>query len=192
MIWLSLFAFEKFTGLNLHYTVKKCYRFSRPQPGCHLPNSPWTGIIKFFPSRESLVSDMPAGEGKITNLFLQCILVALKITSSFIAFTPPMLVIKLIMHIKQEHLSIFLRQWVVTVNQRTSTRWHFIYAKFFPPGGHNSQRDVVYLGWPIAPYAPKCGGWKGKGVVGSQVPANEYSSAYRAQINFGDLRRYLT
>jgi hypothetical protein len=28
--------------------------FSRPQPGCHLPNSPWPGII---------------GEGKIANLF---------------------------------------------------------------------------------------------------------------------------
>ena len=25
-----------------HYTVKKVLRFSRPQPGCHLPNSPWT------------------------------------------------------------------------------------------------------------------------------------------------------
>ncbi len=28
-------------------TVKKGYRFYRPmQPGCHLPNSPWPGIIK--------------------------------------------------------------------------------------------------------------------------------------------------
>ncbi len=27
------------------YTVKKGYRFSRPQSGCHLPNSPWPGII---------------------------------------------------------------------------------------------------------------------------------------------------
>ncbi len=27
-------------------TVKKGQWFSRPQPGCHLPNSPWPGIIK--------------------------------------------------------------------------------------------------------------------------------------------------
>ncbi len=29
-------------------------------------------IVKFFPARESLVSDIPAGDGKIANLFLQC------------------------------------------------------------------------------------------------------------------------
>ncbi len=51
------------------YTVKKCYRFSRPQPGCHKPNSPWPGIIKLFEARESLVSDIPAGDGKNYNLF---------------------------------------------------------------------------------------------------------------------------
>ncbi len=28
------------------------------------PNSPWPEIIKFFPARESLVSDIPAGDGK--------------------------------------------------------------------------------------------------------------------------------
>jgi hypothetical protein len=54
-----------------HTTVKKGLPFSRPQPGCHGPNSPWTGIIKFFPFRESLVSDVPSGDGKILNLFLQ-------------------------------------------------------------------------------------------------------------------------
>ncbi len=27
------------------------------------------GIIKLFPTRESLVSDIPAGDGKIDNLF---------------------------------------------------------------------------------------------------------------------------
>jgi hypothetical protein len=31
---------------DLPGTVKKGYRFSRPQPGCHQPNSPWPGIIK--------------------------------------------------------------------------------------------------------------------------------------------------
>jgi hypothetical protein len=54
------------------YTVKKGYRFSRPQPGCHLPNSPLPGIIKLFPARESLVSDIPVEDGKIANPFLQC------------------------------------------------------------------------------------------------------------------------
>ncbi len=36
-------------------------------------------------------------------------------------------------------------------------------------------------------YEPKCGGGGGCG-----VPANEYSCAHRAQINLGDLTRYLT
>jgi hypothetical protein len=53
-------------------TVKNGKRFSRPQPGCHLSNSPWPVIIKFFPARESLVGDIPARDGKIVNLFLQC------------------------------------------------------------------------------------------------------------------------
>jgi hypothetical protein len=29
----------------------------------------WAGIIKLFPSRESLISDIPAEDGKLTNLF---------------------------------------------------------------------------------------------------------------------------
>jgi hypothetical protein len=32
----------------------------------------WPEIIKLFPARESLVSDIPAGDGKNENLFLQC------------------------------------------------------------------------------------------------------------------------
>jgi len=28
---------------------KKVYKISRPQPGCHLPNSPWPGIIYIVP-----------------------------------------------------------------------------------------------------------------------------------------------
>ncbi len=58
-------------GYKLH--CKKGWPFSRPQPGCHLPNSPWSGKIKLFPARESLVSDIPAVDGKVANLFLQCI-----------------------------------------------------------------------------------------------------------------------
>ncbi len=56
------------------YTVKKGGRLSRPQPGCH-----WTirsrkllNKIKLFPSRESLVSGILAGDRKIDNLFSQC------------------------------------------------------------------------------------------------------------------------
>jgi|688.fasta_scaffold617616_1 hypothetical protein len=43
------------------YTVKKVNDFPVP----------WPGIIKLFPARESLVSEMkiPAGDGKMANLF---------------------------------------------------------------------------------------------------------------------------
>jgi hypothetical protein len=45
------------------YTVTKGSRFFRPQPECHLPNSPRRGIIKLFPARKSLISDIP-GRGR--------------------------------------------------------------------------------------------------------------------------------
>ncbi len=48
---------------------KKKFNDSCPQPGCHLSNSFWPGII--IP-RKSLIIDIPAGDGKIANLFLQC------------------------------------------------------------------------------------------------------------------------
>jgi hypothetical protein len=52
------------------YTVKKDQRFfRRPQPGSHQPDSLWPGTIKLFPARESLVSDIPAGDWKIGYLF---------------------------------------------------------------------------------------------------------------------------
>ncbi len=54
------------------YTVKKRWRPSRPQPGCHLPNSLWAEIIKLIQPRESLISDIPAGDGNVANVFLQC------------------------------------------------------------------------------------------------------------------------
>jgi hypothetical protein len=55
------------------YTLKKGLRHSLPQPGCHLPNSPSAGIIKLFSPLPSLVSDIPAGDGNVANLFLRCI-----------------------------------------------------------------------------------------------------------------------
>jgi hypothetical protein len=72
------------------YTVKKGYRFSLPQPGCHLPNSPWTGNLKLFPARESLVSDIPAGEGKINHFFYSVIAPSCheNLTSSSLAHQP--------------------------------------------------------------------------------------------------------
>ncbi len=41
-------------------------------PSCTVkkPNSPWRGINNYSP--ESLFSDIPAGDGNIANLFLQC------------------------------------------------------------------------------------------------------------------------
>jgi hypothetical protein len=54
------------------YTVKKVSHFPVPQPGCHWPNSLWTGKTRLFPPRKSLISDIPAGDGKTANSFLQC------------------------------------------------------------------------------------------------------------------------
>jgi hypothetical protein len=50
-------------------TVKKGYSFSRPHLGCHWLNSLWSGFIKLFPTTKRLVSDIPAGDGKISNFF---------------------------------------------------------------------------------------------------------------------------
>ncbi len=50
-----------------------------------------------------------------------------------------------------------------------------------------SKRDVVYLGWQIAP-SYMSGGESGS----CGVSANEYSCAHGAQINLGDLTPYLT
>jgi hypothetical protein len=69
------------------YTVKKGLRFSRPQPECHQPNFPWPGIIKLFPARESLVGNMtniPAGDGKPANLFLQCIALPVQLAKPYL------------------------------------------------------------------------------------------------------------
>ncbi len=56
-------------GMRKHFF----FRYSRPQPECHLPNSPWAGImtsyINYFRSREGLISDITAGDGNIKKLF---------------------------------------------------------------------------------------------------------------------------
>ncbi len=53
------------------YTVIKRLAVSLPQKGCHFSNSPWSEIIKLFSARESLVGDIPAGDGKTAINFLQ-------------------------------------------------------------------------------------------------------------------------
>jgi hypothetical protein len=53
--------------------IKKVSDFPAPSRDVTKPNYAWPGIIKFNPARESLISDILAGEGKIANLFLQYI-----------------------------------------------------------------------------------------------------------------------
>ncbi len=60
---------------NGYLHCKISYRFSRPQSGCHKPNSPCRpGIIKFTrPGRVWYCKwHPPSGHGKTANLFLQC------------------------------------------------------------------------------------------------------------------------
>jgi hypothetical protein len=47
---------------------KKGYRFSRPQSGCHWPNSPWTGRINYRPERVWSVT-YRLGTGNSINIF---------------------------------------------------------------------------------------------------------------------------
>jgi hypothetical protein len=73
--YAKLFAIKMYMSFTLclsshvpYYTVKRLSIFPSPS-GKSQPNSPWTEIIKFFLSVESLVSDFPAGDGEINNLF---------------------------------------------------------------------------------------------------------------------------
>jgi hypothetical protein len=58
------------------YTVKKRFVIFPSPAGMSLTKLSLGGnndvVYKLFPPRESLVSDIPAGDGKIVNLFLQC------------------------------------------------------------------------------------------------------------------------
>jgi hypothetical protein len=56
-----------------------------------------------------------------------------------------------------------------------------------------SQRDVTYLGWPIAPsYMSPNAGKGGEGLWESQPMSTPVHKPHWAQINFGDLTPYLT
>ncbi len=70
------------------YTVRKGYRFSLPQPGCHRPNSPWPGTFELFPARESLVSEIPAWDWKIYKLFFSVYLQMAEECKNMIGFKP--------------------------------------------------------------------------------------------------------
>jgi hypothetical protein len=57
-----------------YYTVKKTFRYSRPPAGMSVTKLFLGGnndvIYKLFP--QSLVIDIPAGDGNIEKLFLRC------------------------------------------------------------------------------------------------------------------------
>jgi hypothetical protein len=59
-----------------HYTIKKVFRYFRPQAGMSLTKLSLGGnndvIYKLFPPRKILVSDVPAGDGNIEKVFLRC------------------------------------------------------------------------------------------------------------------------
>jgi hypothetical protein len=54
---------------SITYTVKKVSVFPSPAGMSPTQTLPGPGIVKIFPARDSLVSDIPAGDGKIMNLF---------------------------------------------------------------------------------------------------------------------------
>jgi hypothetical protein len=64
-----------FRNMPVQYTVKKASRFPSPA-GISLTKFSLGGnnyvIYKLFPPRESLVSDIPAGNGNIEKPFLRC------------------------------------------------------------------------------------------------------------------------
>ncbi len=70
--------------------------------------------------------------------------------------------------------------------QQTVIFWDsYVFSKGLVRG---SQRDVVYLGWPIGSsyMNPKTGGGGGS-VAGSQPLSKAMHNAHETQINFGDL-----
>jgi hypothetical protein len=57
------------------HTVKKGSRVFRPQPGCHYQTFPGQELWRhnwIIPAQGEFGSDIPAGDGKLVNLFLRC------------------------------------------------------------------------------------------------------------------------
>jgi hypothetical protein len=69
---LIAFIIIIFFSYFLLYTVKRLAIF--PSPAGMSLTKLWPEIIKLFPARENLVSDIPAGDGKIANRFYSDIL----------------------------------------------------------------------------------------------------------------------
>jgi hypothetical protein len=57
--------------MNRTYTVKKVNDFPLPRREITDQTLPWPGIIKFFPARESLVSDIQANPRQDLNKGVQ-------------------------------------------------------------------------------------------------------------------------
>jgi hypothetical protein len=77
LVWEYLFRIFGIVSLRRKYSIVNSFiflsllpRLSMSAPRC----KKWLAIklIKLFPSRQSLVSDIPAGDGNVANLFLQC------------------------------------------------------------------------------------------------------------------------
>jgi hypothetical protein len=63
IIGCVLYPFLLFSvGLSLRTLYQKVIDF--PDPSRDATTSPWPGMIKLFPAKESLVSDIPARDGK--------------------------------------------------------------------------------------------------------------------------------
>jgi hypothetical protein len=65
---VEIFSLNHLLTRNVH-CKQKVRDFSVPSRDVNNQTSSWPGIIKLFPDRESLDSDIPAGDRKITNLF---------------------------------------------------------------------------------------------------------------------------
>ncbi len=64
---------SRFYGKHIRHTVKKVINF--PVPSRDVINQlSLAGKKLIIPAREDLVCDIPAGDGKIDNLFLQCMI----------------------------------------------------------------------------------------------------------------------
>ncbi len=72
LLFLRMHSISQDKVPSIHCKKKVCCFPVPSRDVTYVPNSPWAGIIKLFPARESLVSDTPAGDGKTANLSLQC------------------------------------------------------------------------------------------------------------------------
>jgi hypothetical protein len=80
---MDLMHNRSFFDLHSMYTVKKLFYIpvsSRDVTDQILPGREYV-LYKLFPAMESLVSDIPAGDGTIEKLFLRCMLIRIQASS---------------------------------------------------------------------------------------------------------------